>query len=231
VSDVADKEHIIGSDPDEELLNGCRAWLTIHLVVRQMSLSQQLFNIAKGDLMHIARSGTDERTSSKECFIDAVETLLTIALLLEQGLDRQELAAYNGFELITSLNSESNREAILLLAAMIACNIGLGAFDWAQENLQPVRVDLPYPGVQHSALALVSRAHSLNRRFFLTDGGQFSFRMGGADTFKRWALFSTERLESGDLDMCIFPLEVRFQQWDGGHEYRPGPVGIIAAIL
>ena len=231
VSDIAEMEDVIGSDSNEELLNVSRAMMTIHLVVRQMSLSQQLFQIANGELMHIAQSGTAEGISSQERFIDAVETLLIIAHLHEQGLDGQEIAVYNEYELITRLTEEPNREAILLLAAMIACNIGLGAFDWTQENLQLLRIDLPYPGRRHSALALVSRAHSLNNSFFLTDGGQFSMRMGGADTFKRWALFSTKQLESGELDMCIFPLEVRFRQWDDGHGYKPGPVRMMAAVL
>jgi hypothetical protein len=230
VSDLHEMQHVIRSDPDEELLSLARGIVAVHLVVRQMSLSKQLFKLATGDLMHNVQCEPEDRTSGQECFIDAVETLIAIARLVERGLGGEEIAAYNNYVLVTYLKSESDREALLILAAMIACNIGLGAFDWVLQHMQPLKVVLPHPEDKHSALALVSREVSLDKRFFLTEGGEFSFRMGGADRFKRWALFSTEQLEKGELEMCPFPLEIRFQERDDGHDYVPGAVGMMAAI-
>jgi hypothetical protein len=54
--------------------------------------------------------------------------------------------------------------------------------------------------------------------------------MGGGDPFKRWALFSTEHRERGELEMCVFPLEMRFRGPDGGHHYVPGSVGLLSGV-
>ena len=231
VSDLHEMQHVVRSDADAELLSLARGIVAVHLVVRQIALSPQLFKLATGDLMHNVRSEPGDRASSQECFIDAVRTLVAIARLSEQGLGGEAIAAHSNYVLVTYLKLESDREALLTLTAMIACNIGLSAFDWVLEHMQPLKVVLPVPGEKdHSALALVSRTFSLDKRFFLTEGGTFSFRMGGADIFKRWALFTTEHLEEGELEMCLFPLEMRFREWDDGHEYVPGPVGLMAAV-
>jgi hypothetical protein len=177
VSDLEEVQHVIRSGADEELLNLGRGMMAIHLVVRQMSLSSELFKIATADLMHNARSEPEDRASSQQSLIDAVQTLIDIARLFEQGLGGEEITAYNSYVLVTYPTSESDREALHVLAAMIACKIGLSAFDWVLQHLQPLRTDLPYTGIKRSALALVSRAFSLNKRFFLTERGEFSVRM------------------------------------------------------
>ena len=227
VVDLADFQHIVGTNPDADTLKVAHALMTIHLVVRQMSIAQETFKQANADLMHESRAPLEERPL---CFIDAVQNLICIARLFEQGLSAQDIAAYNDYALLSYLRSEVDRKALLILAGMVACNIGLSAFEWVQEHLQPLRIDLPYQSSKLSAIALVKRGMSLEQRFFMTDGGEFSFHMGGAYKFKRWALFATEKLESGELEMCLFPLEVRFKRNDDGYDYVPGKVGMMAAI-
>src|SRR5579859_6220696 len=159
-----------------------------------------------------------------------------VLVRIESQIDFSRPALENASEMCEqrrifySLLDEAVRDNALFLTAAIACGLGVSAFDWAKQNLQLLRVDLPVDGTKSYVLALAPKSDETHE-FFLVQAGYTSFRMGNADAFVRWGLLSATDAITAKFRQCLFPLELRFgKDWDDGSWFKPGPVKIWAAV-
>jgi hypothetical protein len=154
----------------------------IQLVLHCLQYSSALFAIARIIPLRNRSRERDEFESSEPCVSDSLlsrpqagdirEKVEVAADILDrmQGIGDYQLMANQIEELL--LQNPSSTEALIRLAAVISCGLGVSAYEWARENMTPISVE--FRG--RPMLSMISKivAADDDYEFLLVKVGQWS---------------------------------------------------------
>jgi hypothetical protein len=184
----------------------------VHLIVGCISHSVGIWKMARQELeQQLLASRSDnirgpEPDTMKRNFMLATSALLIMSQTPRLGrTDYQQAVELRKYDILMTLLMSVPYNMVILLAAMIGCGLGLSAFEWAKENLTPLRVDLGGTSLLALSPNSVVKTDTL---YMIVRAGDFPITR--LRTIQRWALLAQNPSLDEDFNLCVFPPDATF---------------------